>query len=84
MIIPENVSKLTILFIKLVDMTTSSKTGTEPPETLVLPPCVQVASLFSLQYVRILDTSSVVCGFSTILLLPKTIIQSYEHKFKES
>jgi hypothetical protein len=57
--------------MRLVEMTTSSNTGTLPPTNPVLPPCGHTANFSALQYLRIADTSSVVLGFNTIWLAPE-------------
>ncbi len=58
-------------------MTISSNTGTEPPTRPVFPPWGTTASVFSLQYFRILLTSSVEAGFKTSLQWPRYLrIQS--------
>jgi hypothetical protein len=60
-----------MLFMRLVEITTSSNTGTLPPTNPVLPPCGHTAKFSALQYLRIADTSSVVLGFNTIWLAPE-------------
>lgn len=48
----------------------SSLTGTLPPTSPVFPPCGTIPILFSLQYLTILLTSSVVRGLSTVVDFP--------------
>lgn len=54
--------------------TTSSKTGTDPPTSPVLPPWGQTAIRLALQKAKICDTSSVVFGFKMQLESPKILI----------
>lgn len=54
-------------------MIISSKTGTDPPTTLVFPPWGHTASLFLSQKDSISETSSVVLGFNTIALHPENM-----------
>lgn len=78
---PDNSSVDIIRSMSLIDMTISSKTGTLPPTRPVLPLCGQTARRLSLQYLRIADTSSVVFGFSTTLLLPANDLHICTQKF---
>jgi hypothetical protein len=71
LVVPDSSSKLIMLFIRLVEIMTSSNTGTLPPTSPVLPPCGHTAKFSALQYLRIADTSSVVLGLSTIWLAPE-------------
>ena len=56
--------------ISEVLMTISSKTGTEPPASPVLPPCGTTANLLSLQYSSVLLTSCAFWGFKTSRVCP--------------
>jgi len=58
------VSKPSILFILPRFRIISSKTGTDPPTKLVLPPYGTTASFLSLQYFNICETCKVVEGLS--------------------
>lgn len=61
--------------------TTSSKTGTLPPTSPVLPPWGTKASRRSEQYAKICDTSSVLLGLRPRLLLPVYLpIQSLQEQ----
>lgn len=51
-----------MLFINLVEMMTSSKTGTLPPTKPVFPPWGQTAKFLLEQWVKTSDTSSVDFG----------------------
>lgn len=70
-----------ILFMRLVDITTSSNTGLLPPAKPVFPPCGHTAKWCSLQYFNIAETSSVVLGFRTHWLLPR---KTKDFKYKNS
>ena len=73
--LPLSESKLIILFISWVDKIISSKTGTLPPTSPVLPPWGTTANLFELQYSRIFETCSVDFGRSTNRLPPNVKIK---------
>ena len=62
-----------ILSIKLVEIITSSKTGTDPPTKPVFPPWGQIANFLLTQWPTNSATSFVVFGFRTILLCPRTV-----------
>lgn len=47
--LPDVASVFNIWFMSVVESTTSSNTGTEPPTKPVLPPCGHTAILLSLQ-----------------------------------
>ena len=66
MTLPDTGSNDLILFRFERLRMTSSLTGTLPPTRPVFPPCGTIPILFSLQYLTILLTSSVVRGLSTV------------------
>lgn len=68
--LPDNSSKLIILFIKDNESIISSNTAIEDPANDVLPPCGHIANLFWVQKERIFETSSVDFGLKTTLLEP--------------
>mmetsp|Transcript_25934 Transcript_25934/g.78067 ORF Transcript_25934/g.78067 Transcript_25934/m.78067 type:complete len:202 (-) Transcript_25934:8-613(-) len=62
-----------MVFILLVEITTSSNTGTEPPTSPVFPPWGQTASFRWWQCRMTCDTCSVVRGLRTTLERPRTV-----------
>jgi len=68
--LPDTGSNDLILFMFERLRITSSLTGTLPPTSPVFPPCGTIPILFSLQYLTILLTSSVVRGLSTVVDAP--------------
>jgi len=70
MTLPDTGSNDLILFRFERLRITSSLTGTLPPTSPVFPPCGTIPILFSLQYLTILLTSSVVLGLSTVVDFP--------------
>lgn len=70
MSLPDTGSNDLILFKLERFRMSSSLTGTLPPTSPVFPPCGTTPILFSLQYLTILLTSSVVRGLSTVVEFP--------------